>query len=395
LITLSGTGAIIKNSDNHVFMIQIRRRGMVRWELPTRVLRKGESIFLALYRCIEEESSSQIAVRIGRPICLGLNRSSLLGYQYFAMFFECTAEICNIKLTEHTDIKLPEESRQEILGASFIDWQKLNPKEVHPQHQKILSRWQQTPDAPLFAVSSDADSELAFYNEAGSPIFLILDPLETSANKKNSNSRNEDDLDKGDVKLEVTAEKNLFKILFLSSEPNDTIRLRLGEELREIQEKLQLAKLRDRFELYQRMSVRPTDITQALLDTQPRIVHFSGHGTSTGALCFEDQIGKTHPIQADALSALFEQFSSQVNCVLLNACYAENQAKAISQHIDYVIGMNQAISDRAAIAFTIGFYQALGAGKTIEEAYKLGCVQIRLQEISGHLTPVLIRKGQA
>jgi predicted transcriptional regulator len=89
------------------------------------------------------------------------------------------------------------------------------------------------------------------------------------------------------------------------------------------------------------------------------------------------------------LAVLFEQFASQVNCVVLNACYSETQANAIAKHIDCVIGMNQAIGDRAAIAFAIGFYQALGAGLTVEEAYKLGCVQIRLQNISEHLTPVL------
>jgi hypothetical protein len=38
-----------------------------------------------------------------------------------------------------------------------------------------------------------------------------------------------------------------IKILFLTSDPSDATRLRLGEELREIREKLQLAKNRDRF----------------------------------------------------------------------------------------------------------------------------------------------------
>jgi hypothetical protein len=137
------------------------------------------------------------------------------------------------------------------------------------------------------------------------------------------------------------------------------------------------------------------DVSQALLDEQPQIVHFSGHGMATGALCFENQMGETHPIQPDALAALFEQFASQVKCVVLNACYSEIQANAIAEHIDYVVGMNQAIGDKAAIAFAIGFYQALGAGRTIEEAYKLGCVQIRLQGVPEHLTPVLVKKGQA
>ena len=80
-------------------------------------------------------------------------------------------------------------------------------------------------------------------------------------------------------------ETNIVSILFLAADPTDVSRLRLGEEFREIQEKLKLAKLRDLFRLeLPQLSVRPSDITQALLDTQPQIVHFSGHGTSTGAL---------------------------------------------------------------------------------------------------------------
>ena len=189
-----------------------------------------------------------------------------------------------------------------------------------------------------------------------------------------------------------TPRQRMVFVLFLSSDPTNASRLRLGEEFREIQKKLQLAKLRNQFALEQRMSVRPIDISQALLDTQPQIVHFSGHGTDRGALCFENQTGEMHPIQPDALAALFEQFANQVKCVLLNACYSQVQANAIAKHIDCVIGMNQAIGDEAAIAFAIGFYQALGAGRTIEEAYKLGCVQIRLQNIPEHLTPVLIKK---
>jgi hypothetical protein len=183
-----------------------------------------------------------------------------------------------------------------------------------------------------------------------------------------------------------------ISILFLSADPTDSSRLRLGEEFREIQEKLQIAKLRDRFQLHQRFSTRPTDITQALLDVQPQVVHFSSHGTASGALCFENQFGKTHLIEPDTLAALFEQFAHQVNCVVLNACYSEIQANAIAGEIKYVIGMNTAMGDQAAIAFSIGFYQAIGAGRTIEEAYKLGCVQIKLQGSLEHLTPVLVQQ---
>ena len=195
-----------------------------------------------------------------------------------------------------------------------------------------------------------------------------------------------DDFSQGMLQDRKGDDTEEISILFVSADPTDASRLRLGEEFREIHEKLKLAQLRDRFKLeLPQMSVRPADVSQALLDIQPQIVHFSGHGTSTGALCFESQTGQIQLVQPDALAALFEQFAKQVSCVLLNACYSEIQAKAIAEHIEYVIGMNKAIGDKAAIAFAIGFYQALGAGRTFEDAYKLGCVQIRLQDIPEHL----------
>ncbi|MDZ8053885.1 MAG: CHAT domain-containing protein [Aulosira sp. ZfuVER01] len=183
-----------------------------------------------------------------------------------------------------------------------------------------------------------------------------------------------------------------IKILFLASDPSDESRLRLGQELREIRERLQLSKNRDRFVLESRESVRPGDITQAIFDVEPQIVHFSGHGKSTGEIYFENLLGKAQPVTLDALAALFKEVADQINCVILNACYSEAQAKAIAEHIEFVIGMNQAIGDNAAIAFTVGFYKALGANRSIDKAYKFGCVEINIQGISEHLTPVLYEK---
>jgi len=185
---------------------------------------------------------------------------------------------------------------------------------------------------------------------------------------------------------------DVIKILFLAADPTNAARLRLGEEVREIYEKLQLAQLRERFVLEQRHAVRPADISQALLDVAPQIVHFSGHGTAEGALCFQNAVGKLQQVPPDALAMLFEQFKKSVRCVVLNACFSRIQAESIAEHIQHVIGMDKEIGDRAAIAFSIGFYQALGAGRSVEEAYRLGCVQISLQGIPGHRTPVLVSR---
>lgn len=181
----------------------------------------------------------------------------------------------------------------------------------------------------------------------------------------------------------------MVKILFLSADPSNMSRLRLGEEHREIQEKLKLSNNRDRFMLAERMSVRPADVSQAMLDEKPVIVHFSGHGAASGELAFEDANGLTRPVSPAALSGLFE-LTESVKCVVLNACYSEPQAVEIAKHVDYVIGMSDAIGDKAAIAFAIGFYQAVGAGESFERAYKYGCAQILLQGIPENLTPKLL-----
>lgn len=185
-----------------------------------------------------------------------------------------------------------------------------------------------------------------------------------------------------------------IKILFLTAEPTDSARLRLGQELRDIREKLQLSRQRENFLLESRESVRPGDITQAIFDVKPHIVHFSGHGTNTGDICLENVSGTVQTVSPNALAELFSLVADQVNCVVLNACYSDAQAKAIAEHIRFVVGMNQAIGDIAAIAFAVGFYKALGANLSIEDAYKFGCVEILLQGIPEESTPVLRKKEE-
>ena len=78
-----------------------------------------------------------------------------------------------------------------------------------------------------------------------------------------------------------------------------------------------------------------------------------------------------------------------MECVVLNACYSEIQAEAIARHIDYVIGMKKGVGDAAAIEFAVAFYDALGAGESVEFAYKLACNAIQWAGLPGHLVPVL------
>ena len=85
---------------------------------------------------------------------------------------------------------------------------------------------------------------------------------------------------------------DLQTILFLTANPRDPGRLRLEQELRDIAEGLQRAQKRDQFKLELRLAVRSRDMQRAMLDVNPQIIHFSGHGTGEQGLVFEDDLGK-------------------------------------------------------------------------------------------------------
>jgi CHAT domain len=120
------------------------------------------------------------------------------------------------------------------------------------------------------------------------------------------------------------------KILILAASPKDRNRVRLEEELRDIEEGLQRAKKRDQFLLKPALAVRTRDIHRQIMDFEPQIVHFSGHGEGEDGLVFEDVTGKAKLVNAEALAGLFELFTNHVKCVVLNACYSEFQAEAIA-----------------------------------------------------------------
>jgi WD40 repeat protein len=176
-------------------------------------------------------------------------------------------------------------------------------------------------------------------------------------------------------------------ILICAANPIAEHYLSLDKEVREIQNGLRYS--RKHFDIRQQWATRPVDLRRALLDCRPNFVHFCGHGAGEAGIVLEGQL-----VEADALAELFRLFSSSIKCVVLNACYSAIQAHAIVRNIDSVVGMNKAIGDSAAIEFSTAFYDALGAGETVDFAFELGCNAIQLAGIPEHLTPVLLSRSK-
>ncbi|MEM9276342.1 MAG: CHAT domain-containing protein [Cyanobacteria bacterium P01_F01_bin.143] len=180
------------------------------------------------------------------------------------------------------------------------------------------------------------------------------------------------------------------RILILSANPKGTSALDLNIEIREIR---QVLKGSD-YILETRGAVRPADLQQALLEVQPQIVHFCGHGEGTEGLVLVGDRGKIKFASTKALANLFKIFQDSIECIVLNACYTKVQATAISNHINYVVGMNRSILDESAIIFARGFYGGISAEKAIATAYELGKNAIELEypdqeTIRRKLVPIL------
>ena len=181
-----------------------------------------------------------------------------------------------------------------------------------------------------------------------------------------------------------------IRILFLGSNPMDSVRLRLDTEVREIDRALTTADLGNRFELFQKWAVRASELQMHLLRHRPHLLHFSGHGSQTSAIYFEGDDGRAQPVEGARFARLLGQFSNDLRCVVLNACYSEEQARAIAAQVDCVVGMSTAVMDQAAVRFSASFYQALAFGCTVRAAFDLSCADISLGEMGQQGVPQLV-----
>lgn len=182
---------------------------------------------------------------------------------------------------------------------------------------------------------------------------------------------------------------NKIRILFLAANPATTIQLRLDEEIRAITEKIRATKHRDSLELVSAWAVRPDDLLQSLNEYEPHIVHFSGHGSTSGEIILVDSTGTPKAVDAEAIKTLFTVLKDNIRVVVLNACFSRLQAQAVTEVIDCAVGMNTAVGDRAAIIFAASFYRALGFGRSVQQAFEQGKTALILEGISEENTPEL------
>lgn len=182
-----------------------------------------------------------------------------------------------------------------------------------------------------------------------------------------------------------------IRVLIVFANPRGTDPLRLGREDKIILESIRLSQYRDRISITRCHAATVHDIRRALLDDEFHIVHISSHGSETG-LILEDELGEKYAVPQQALAEFFQAYSPPLECVLLNACYSTAQGNLISLGVPFTIVMDGPISDKAAIEFSRGFYDAIGAGRDVEFAYNEGCRSVKLSCPDTRFSSVLLAR---
>lgn len=196
-----------------------------------------------------------------------------------------------------------------------------------------------------------------------------------------------------------------IKLLFLAANPTDVgCKLRLDEEIHQIGTSIR-GSGRDSLKLVSEWAVRPNDLQYALLKYRPHIVHLSGHASKEFGIILEREdvlktssseemeLEKSRGIRVQPLASLFYALRGNIQLVFLNLCYMKNQAKAISQFIDYTIGINTVIGDQSAIVLASSFYGHLAFGLSVKTSFDLAVNNLELQNLPGAKSPFIYAKG--
>lgn len=183
------------------------------------------------------------------------------------------------------------------------------------------------------------------------------------------------------------------RVLIMSANADGRRPLRLDEEHREIG--LAVRGAGDPLELHLADALRLDDLQGSLQHHRPVIAHFSGHSTAGRGILVSDRDRRTYEVPPEALSDLFRVLNDGLECVVLNACFTDAQARAIARHVRCVVGMRGGILDDAAVTFAAAFYRGIAYGETVGTAFELGRNQLRLHGHADAERPQLLPGPEA
>ncbi|MGC1396185.1 MAG: tetratricopeptide repeat-containing serine protease family protein [Coleofasciculaceae cyanobacterium] len=192
-------------------------------------------------------------------------------------------------------------------------------------------------------------------------------------------------------------------ILMLSANPKNPKTERRKKEIEKITNALGRATLKRREkhknptlfdEPHDKLDIKADKLDEELSAIKPWIIQISGSANGIEGLTRESDSGRaTSKTPEKSIADLFEFHAKSVQCIILNGCYSDVQAREIVQYIDFVIGINQDLEESKVLKFLDDFYFYIGSERTIIDSYQRSCHHLNGTGIQNKLMPILLDKS--
>lgn len=168
-------------------------------------------------------------------------------------------------------------------------------------------------------------------------------------------------------------------LLLLAANSVDCLDSRTVDEIRKIDEAIQLATYRDSFERFMYSGLRVSDIGHLLKRHKPHILHISVHARKTEGLVLEDDNNQVAKIRCEQLVNLILSSTPEArHClVFFSSCRSEVCASEITAKVPYAVGVRGEISDESLQLFTRFFYDSLATGGSVQGAFDGACTWLK------------------
>jgi hypothetical protein len=170
------------------------------------------------------------------------------------------------------------------------------------------------------------------------------------------------------------------QVLYVASNPIDRSDLELDREITELQRRFAMPGA-EAVKFAFLPNIRVEDLPGELSRYKPDVLHIAAHG-ETQSLALSDEAGTSVPLTAEMLRAFLPP-EHIPRLIYLNACDSETIAQTIvdAAQVPMAIGTTAPITNRAARAAAVAFYERVLAGTTVASAFE-ACEQM-LRAMSG------------
>lgn len=184
-----------------------------------------------------------------------------------------------------------------------------------------------------------------------------------------------------------------MKVLFVGSNPKEHGPLAFERDITALQRRVASAAGLD-VEFVFLPACPLEDLPQELATHRPDVVHFSSHGEESGHLVLADATGRPCPLTGSMIGALVDP-ERPPKIVYLSACDSEQIAQDLMALGLAAIGVTAPITNGAARASAVCFYDRLLRGYSVAQAHQASEAVLKSLNTIDVRAPLAIPKGSA